>query len=60
MTAKHEDSNLDSVESRLGWLVVIASVIYGSMAFGSSHLIVVSLKPIASEFDWPRWIPSLA
>lgn len=60
MTAKPKDSNLDSIESRLGWSVIIASVIYASMAMGSSHLVVVSLKPLASEFDWPRWIPSLA
>lgn len=29
-------------------------------AIGASYLIVVSLKPIAAEFDWPRSIPSAA
>jgi MFS family permease len=30
------------------------------MAYGSSHLIIVSLKPMADLYGWPRWIPSLA
>ena len=27
---------------------------------GSGYLLVASLKPIASEFDWPRTVPSMA
>ena len=27
---------------------------------GSVYLLVAALKPIASEFDWPRTVPSIA
>ncbi len=30
------------------------------VGFGSLFLLVVALKPIAQEFDWPRRVPSLA
>ena len=47
-----------SIESRYGWWVVIATTLMISVAFGSSYLVVVGLKPIAAEFNWPRQIPS--
>jgi MFS family permease len=49
-----------SVETPYGWVVVAASLGYLVMAYGSSHLIIVSLKPMADLYGWPRWIPSLA
>ncbi|MDE0811235.1 MAG: MFS transporter [Alphaproteobacteria bacterium] len=49
-----------SVETPFGWVVVGASLCYLIMAYGSSHLIIVSLKPMADLYGWPRWIPSLA
>jgi MFS family permease len=50
----------DSVETAYGWVIVVASHLLVATATGASYLIVVSLKPIATEFDWPRSIPSLA
>ena len=52
--------NGQSVETAYGWVVVAASVAYLVMAYGSSHLIVVSLKPMADAYGWPRWVPSMA
>ena len=49
-----------SVETGYGWIVVVASHLLVATAIGSSYLIIVSLKPIAAEFAWPRSIPSLA
>ena len=49
-----------SVETPYGWVVVGASNMMVATAIGASYLIIVSLKPIAADFDWPRWIPSLA
>lgn len=48
------------METGYGWVVVVASHLLVATAIGSSYLIIVSLKPIAAEFDWPRSIPSLA
>jgi MFS family permease len=54
-------SNRDhSVETPYGWFVVAASLGYLVIAYGSSHLVIVSLKPMVDLYDWPRWIPSLA
>ena len=47
-----------SIESRYGWWVAIASTLMITVAFGSTYLVVVGLKPIAAEFGWPRQIPS--
>ena len=47
-----------SIESRYGWIVVIISTLMITVAFGATYLVVVGLKPIAAEFDWPRQIPS--
>ncbi len=52
--------NGQSVETPYGWVVVGASNMMVAIAIGASYLIIVSLKPIAADFDWPRWIPSLA
>lgn len=49
-----------SVETPYGWVVVAASLGYLVIAYGSSHLVIVSLKPMADLYGWPRWIPSLA
>ncbi len=49
-----------TVETSHGWAVVAASLVLTSVALGSSFLIVIALKPVAAEFDWPRWVPSLA
>jgi MFS family permease len=48
----------DSIESRYGWWVAVASTLMITVAFGSTYLVVVGLKPIAAEFGWPRQIPS--
>jgi MFS family permease len=50
----------DSIESRYGWVVAIASTLMIATAFGAAYLVVVGLKPIAAEFGWPRQIPSAA
>ena len=44
----------DSVETPYGWVSAGASHLLVATAIGVSYLIVVSLKPIAAEFDWPR------
>ena len=41
-------------------MIAGASHLLVATAIGVSYLIVVSLKPIAAEFDWPRSIPSAA
>ncbi len=56
MTVRAEES----IETPFGWVVVVASTLLVATAIGSTYLIIVSLKPIAAEFDWPRSIPSLA
>ena len=54
------DPAADSVETPYGWVIAGASHLLVATAIGVSYLIVVSLKPIAAEFDWPRSIPSAA
>ena len=54
------DTAVDSVETPYGWVIAGASHLLVATAIGVSYLIVVSLKPIAAEFDWPRSIPSAA
>ena len=49
-----------SIESRYGWCVAAASTVMIACSFGASYVVVVGLKPIAAEFDWPRQIPSAA
>lgn len=50
----------DSVETPFGWVVVAASLVFITVSFGTSYIVTVSLKPIAAEFGWPRWVPSTA
>ena len=52
--------NSQSIETRVGWIVVAASLFYLVIAYGSAHLIIVSLKPMAEAYGWPRWMPSTA
>ena len=54
------DPAADSIETPYGWVIAAASHLLIATAIGVSYLVVVSLKPIAAEFDWPRSIPSLA
>lgn len=54
------DETAQSVETPYGWVVVAASLLLMATAFGASYLMIVGLKPVAAEFDWPRWVPSLA
>ena len=49
-----------SVETPYGWVVVAASVALMSIGFGGLYLMIVALKPVAAEFDWPRTVPTLA
>ena len=48
-----------SVEQPYGWVVAVVSMLMMSIGMGAPYLIVVALKPIALEFDWPRAVPSL-
>ena len=41
-------------------IVLIASLLFLLVGTGSIYFIVVALKQIANEFDWPRTVPSLA
>ncbi|NQW12474.1 MAG: MFS transporter [Alphaproteobacteria bacterium] len=53
-------ADTDSIETPYGWAVVVASLLFCAVAFGASYLTIVALKPVAAEFGWPRWVPSLA
>lgn len=48
-----------SVEQPYGWLVAVVSMLMMAIGMGAPYLIVVALKPIAAEFDWPRAVPSM-
>lgn len=50
----------DTLDRNYRYLVVAASIGLTTIGTGATFLIIVSLKPIALEFDWPRTIPSLA
>ena len=49
-----------SVEVRHGWTVAFGSLAMHTIGLGAPIVLWVALKPIASEFDWPRAVPSLA
>ena len=49
-----------SIERPYGWVIVVASLLLMTTGTGSLYAVVVALKPIAADFDWPRWVPSLA
>lgn len=40
--------------------VLVASLLFITIGTGSIYFLVVALKLISSEFDWPRSVPSLA
>ncbi len=50
----------DSIEVRYGWVVLAVSLAIGTIAMAAPSILFVSLKDIASDFDWPRAGPSLA
>ena len=49
-----------SVETGYGWVIVFCSLAIHTIGLGSPIVLLVALKPIAAEFDWPRSVPSLA
>jgi len=49
-----------SIDRWYPYLVLFASFYLLVAGTGSVYLLVASLKPIASEFDWPRTVPSTA
>jgi MFS family permease len=49
-----------SVETPYGWAVLAVSLLLVVVGYGSTLLLLVSLKQIAVELDWPRSVPSLA
>ena len=40
--------------------VLAASLLFMIIGTGSIYFVVVALKPISAEFQWPRTIPSIA
>lgn len=48
------------VDGPQAWLVAAVSTLMMSIALGAIPLLVVTLKPIALDFGWPRAVPSLA
>lgn len=60
MTTTTPDGTATSIETTYGWVVAITSTLMIATAFGATYLVVVGLKPIQAEFDWPRQIPSAA
>jgi MFS family permease len=55
---------VNTIVSRLGanyrYIVLWASMLALLVGSGSIFLLVVVLKPISAEFDWPRTVPSMA
>jgi MFS family permease len=55
---------VNTIVSRLGanyrYIVLWASMLALLIGSGSIFVLVVVLKPIAAEFDWPRTVPSIA
>lgn len=47
-------------DSKYRYLVLVASVLLLFIGTGSVYLLVVALKPIAADFNWPRAVPSFA
>jgi MFS family permease len=48
------------VDSRTAWAIAVAQLLLVMMANGAVYILWVGLKPIAVDFDWPRWVPSFA
>ena len=49
-----------ALDANYRFLVLFASVALMLLGTGSMFAIVVALKPIAQDFDWPRTVPSIA
>ncbi|MBL4720464.1 MAG: MFS transporter [Alphaproteobacteria bacterium] len=47
-------------DARFRYVVLIASMLMLFIGTGSVYFLVVALKPIAADFDWPRAVPSFA
>ncbi|MEQ9642367.1 MAG: MFS transporter [Alphaproteobacteria bacterium] len=47
-------------ENRLRYAVLVASLLFITIGTGSIYFIVVALKLVSAEFDWPRAVPSIA
>jgi len=50
----------ETIESRTGWIVAVASLLIMAIGFGTPYVVIVGLKPIAADMGWPRAVPSLA
>ena len=48
-----------SIEVPYGWVVIFASLTIHTIGLAAPTILLVTLKPIAAEFDWPRAVPSL-
>jgi MFS family permease len=46
--------------ARYAWVVAIASLTLLAIGTGAQYLVVVGLKPISADLQWPRSIPSFA
>ena len=55
MAERHQSS----VETPYGWVIAIVSLTMMAFGYGIPYVVVVALKPIAAEFDWPRSWPAL-
>ena len=51
---------MESIESRMSWVVVGAALAVLTVAFGAPMVAVVGLKPIAAGLEAPRSVPALA
>ncbi len=47
-------------ENRLRYAILVASLLFITIGTGSIYFIVVALKLISTEFEWPRVVPSIA
>jgi len=50
----------DSIEVPYGWVIVIASLIFHSIALGAPNVLFVALKPIAAGLGSLRTVASFA
>jgi MFS family permease len=50
----------DSIETPYGWVIMAASLLIITMAVATNYLVVVGIKPMAEDLDWPRWVTSAA
>ncbi|MEK9661562.1 MAG: MFS transporter, partial [Alphaproteobacteria bacterium] len=52
--------SLSDPAARRRYVVLLASLLFMFVGTGSVYFVVIALKPIAAEFDWPRAVPSIA